>query len=38
MAKATQIHLGEMEDHTKETMKITIEGDHDFNLFLSDSP
>jgi hypothetical protein len=25
-AKATQTHLGEMEDHTKETMKITIEG------------
>jgi hypothetical protein len=25
-AKATQTHLGEMEDHTKETMKITTEG------------
>jgi hypothetical protein len=25
-AKATQTHSGEMEDHTKETMKITIEG------------
>jgi hypothetical protein len=25
-AKATQIHLGEMEDHTKETMKIMTEG------------
>jgi hypothetical protein len=24
--KATQTHLGEMEDHTKETMKITTEG------------
>jgi hypothetical protein len=24
-AKATQTHLGEMEDHTKETMKITSE-------------
>jgi hypothetical protein len=24
--KATQTHLGEMEDHNKETMKITIEG------------
>jgi hypothetical protein len=26
MAKATQTHSGEMEDHTKETMKITTEG------------
>jgi hypothetical protein len=26
MAKATQTHSGEMEDHTKETTKITIEG------------
>jgi hypothetical protein len=26
MTKATQTHLGEMEDHTKETMKITTEG------------
>jgi hypothetical protein len=26
MAKATQTHSGEMEDRTKETMKITIEG------------
>jgi hypothetical protein len=26
MAKATQTHLGEMEDHTKETMKIKTEG------------
>jgi hypothetical protein len=25
-AKATQTHSGDMEDHTKETMKITIEG------------
>jgi hypothetical protein len=25
-AKATQSHLGEMEDHAKETMKITTEG------------
>jgi beta-glucosidase/6-phospho-beta-glucosidase/beta-galactosidase len=25
-AKATQTHSGEMEDHTKETMKITTEG------------
>jgi hypothetical protein len=25
-AKATQSHSGEMEDHTKETMKITTEG------------
>jgi hypothetical protein len=25
-AKDTQSHLGEMEDHTKETMKITTEG------------
>jgi hypothetical protein len=25
-AKATQTHSGEMEDHTKETMKITSEG------------
>jgi hypothetical protein len=25
-AKATQTHLGEMDDHTKETMKITTEG------------
>jgi hypothetical protein len=25
-AKATQTHSGEMEDHTKETMKITAEG------------
>jgi hypothetical protein len=25
-AKATQTHLGEMEDHTKETTKITTEG------------
>jgi hypothetical protein len=25
-AKATQAHSGEMEDHTKETMKITTEG------------
>jgi hypothetical protein len=25
-AKATQTHSGEMEDHTKETTKITIEG------------
>jgi hypothetical protein len=25
-AKATQTRLGEMEDHTKETMKITTEG------------
>jgi hypothetical protein len=24
--KATQTHSGEMEDHTKETMKITVEG------------
>jgi hypothetical protein len=26
MAKATQTHSGEKEDHTKETMKITTEG------------
>jgi G3E family GTPase len=26
MAKATQTHSGKMEDHTKETMKITTEG------------
>jgi hypothetical protein len=26
MVKATQTHLGEMEDHTKETTKITTEG------------
>jgi hypothetical protein len=26
MAKATQTHSGEMEDHTKDTMKITTEG------------
>jgi hypothetical protein len=26
MAKATQTHSGEMEDHTKETTKITTEG------------
>jgi hypothetical protein len=26
MVKATQTHLGDMEDHTKETMKITTEG------------
>jgi hypothetical protein len=26
MAKATQTHLGEMEDHTKETMRIATEG------------
>jgi hypothetical protein len=26
MVKATQTHSGEMEDHTKETMKITTEG------------
>jgi hypothetical protein len=26
MMKATQTHSGEMEDHTKETMKITTEG------------
>jgi hypothetical protein len=26
MAKATQAHSGEMEDHTKDTMKITTEG------------
>jgi beta-glucosidase/6-phospho-beta-glucosidase/beta-galactosidase len=26
MAKATQTHSGEMEDHTKQTMKITTEG------------
>jgi hypothetical protein len=25
-AKATQTHSGEMEDHTKETMKITTKG------------
>jgi hypothetical protein len=25
-AKATQTHSGQMEDHTKETMKITTEG------------
>jgi hypothetical protein len=26
MAKATQTHSGEMEDHTKETMNLTTEG------------